>query len=75
MKTMKMHLALKVHGEDVVIDYQSQDVVFPNRPDESDKLKFERVAAISSYLKSEGFLETLPNNSAIVKLDFGETEE
>jgi hypothetical protein len=57
----KLHLKLKVFGEDVIIDYKNEDVVFPNRPEESEKLNFNRVAAISSYLKEEGFLQTLPD--------------
>ena len=57
----KLHLKLKVHGEDVIIDYKSEDIVFPNRPEESEKLKFEKVAAISAYLKAEGFLDTIPD--------------
>jgi len=57
----KMHLRLKVFGEDVVIDYENEDVIFANRPEKSEKLNFNRVAAISSYLKEEGFLQALPD--------------
>ena len=61
MKDTKLHLALEINGEDVVIDYKNEDVIFPNRPEESEKLRFGRIASISSYLKEEGFLDTLPN--------------
>lgn len=61
MRNPKLHLHIKVHGEDVIVDYKNEDVIFPNRPEESDKLKFYRIAAISSYLKEEGFLDYLPN--------------
>ena len=44
-----------------IIDYKNEDVIFPNRPEEADKLRFNRIAAISSYLKEEGFLDHLPN--------------
>ena len=57
----KLHLKLKVHGEDVIIDYKNEDVIFPNRPEKSEKLRFEKVAAISAYLKTEGFLDTIPD--------------
>jgi hypothetical protein len=59
--TNKLHLSLRIHGEDVIIDYKNEDVIFPNRPEESEKLRFERIAAISSYLKAEGFLDALPS--------------
>jgi hypothetical protein len=61
MRKPKLHLHLRVHGEDVIIDYKNEDVIFPNRPEEADKLRFNKIAAISSYLKEEGFLDHLPN--------------
>ena len=61
MKDTNLHDALNINGEDVVIDYKNEDVIFPNRPEESEKLRFERIAAISHYLKEEGFLDTLPS--------------
>ena len=53
----KLYLTLKVHGEDVLIDYKNEVVVFPNRPDRARRqLEPERITAISDWLKKEGFL-------------------
>ena len=61
MKKKKLHLPIRILGEDVIIDYANKDVIFPNRPEETDQLKFRKIAAISSYLKQEGFLDFLPD--------------
>ena len=51
-----MFLPITVHGEDVIIDYFKQELVFPNRQDDS-RFDMEKAANISIYLKQEGFLE------------------
>ncbi len=65
MKKKKLHLPIKVFGEDIIIDYANKDVIFPNRPEEAEQLKFKRIAAISSYLKAEGFLDFLPDEEIV----------
>ena len=53
----KLYLTLKVHGEDVLIDYKNEVVVFPNRPDRARRqLEPERITAISDWWQKEGFL-------------------
>ena len=59
MTLNKLYMPVKVFGEDILIDYRREDVIFPNRPEKTTQLRFERVAAISQYLKAEGFLDTI----------------
>ena len=59
MTRNKLYLALEIFGEDVIIDYHNEDVIFPNRLESKTKLRFEKIAAISHYLKAEGFLDTV----------------
>jgi hypothetical protein len=59
MTRNKLYLPLEIFGEDVIIDYHNEDVIFPNRLESKTKLRSERVAAISHYLKAEGFLNTV----------------
>jgi hypothetical protein len=56
----ELYLTLQVHGEDVLIDYKNEEVVFPNRPERARHLlEPERIAVISDYLKKEGFLNEI----------------
>ena len=59
MPLNKLYLPLKILNEDVIVDYRNEDVIFPNRPEGATKLRSERVAAISHYLKVEGFLTVI----------------
>ena len=59
MTLNRLYIPLKILREDVIVDYRNKDVIFPNRPGSATKLRSERVAAISHYLKSEGFLGTI----------------
>ncbi len=47
MKTMK----LKVHGNDIMIDYVNENVIYPKST--SDKM----VKVVNDYLMNEGFLD------------------
>ncbi len=47
MKTME----LKVHGNDITIDYVNENVIYPKSTSD------EMVAAVSNYLMAEGFLD------------------
>jgi hypothetical protein len=55
-KEKTMFLPITVHGEDVIIDYFKQELVFPNRQDDN-SFDVEKATNISLYLKEEGFLE------------------
>ena len=52
----KDYIPLTIRGEDVIVDYQNEEVIFPNRSD-SNKLDPDVVSKISIYLKREGFLD------------------
>ncbi len=47
MKTMK----LKVHGNDIMIDYVNENVIYPKSTSD------EMVVVVSNYLMAEGFLD------------------
>ena len=59
MTLNRLYMPLKILREDVIVDYRNKDVIFPNRPESATQLRFERVLAISNYLKAEGFLDTV----------------
>ena len=50
------YIPLTIHGEDVIVDYQNKELVFPNRQ-ENNKSDYDKAAAISCYLKAEGYLD------------------
>ena len=51
-----MYIPLTVYGEDVIVDYQNKELVFPNRQ-EDNKSDYDFSARISIYLKEEGLLD------------------
>ncbi len=44
-------MELKVHGNDITIDYVNENVIYPKSTSD------EMVAAVSNYLMAEGFLD------------------
>jgi hypothetical protein len=54
----RRYLPVRVFGNDMIIDYESRELVFPNR-EKSAKIDLDYPTRLSCYLKMEGFLDDM----------------